>query len=229
MEHADKGNLEDCLSFATKEEEAALDQWAPARGYYRRQWPMLLAFIVVLPAILYGCAWRFSAICRWTLRGFHPSFHLGRALNRSLVVLAFGWALFCLYVVPVEATRELAIHNKESRAYCIDHYVPETSAAGKDDSLTTCLEEATGHLKLGLNSGFADFATLGMLWENGDWGSFSGYYRHLSWLLIPIVAIPPLLTYALVGFIGVVALWVWRGFGRPPSAKTAIILDRTPK
>jgi len=227
----------DCISWTTKEEETDLDQWALGHwNYYRWQWPMLAVSIVLLPIILYGLVWRFARLLLWVREGFTSPFRLRSALARSFLIGAVGWTVFCTFVVPMVAAEELTKHYRASVAYCFDSFLPGTGIGGDStggdsygSDLKECLVNARAHLSLGLNSGFAGFADFGMGWNDGDWGSFSGYFRHLGWLLIPIIAIPPLLTYALVGCIGVVVLWVWRGFGRPPSAKTAIILGRSPR
>jgi hypothetical protein len=78
-------------------------------------------------------------------------------------------------------------------------------------SLEACRSRSEKEFRSGLYSGF-DFA-----WDEGEFWSYKGYFRHMGWELVLMIVIPPVLIYLLAWVVTAFCLWIWRGFGSVPG------------
>ena len=149
-----------------------------------------------------------------------------RGLNRLFIVLAAGWALYWLFIFPLVAVRQGNTHYETDLKWCYDMYGPfaasgpfaKYKASPDREALKNCLSDSLTEHQTGINSGFH------FLWDNGEYWSFMGYYRHEGWRLVELIIIPSLVAYGLAwGAFGLalgfraVCQWIWRGF-KPAAA-----------
>jgi hypothetical protein len=64
-----KPKFDACLKTAKEEWQTSVDQWS-VKNFYIGQWPLLLAAIVGLPLLLYGCLRGIATVSLWVWRGF---------------------------------------------------------------------------------------------------------------------------------------------------------------
>ena len=136
--------------------------------------------------------------------------NLRRGLNRIFLLLVAGWALFCLFVAPVQMGTQARTHYERDLRSCHEIYGPAGTLPGRD-ALEDCLSQSEREFKAGTYSGF------GFVWDDGEFWSLKGYYRHMGWGLALMIIIPPILVYGLAWLIAAVCFWIWRGF-RPASS-----------
>jgi hypothetical protein len=130
--------------------------------------------------------------------------NLRRGFNRIFVLLFVSWALFCLFAYPILMAREVKAHYDRDFKSCYRTY----GVQGLADfgSLQICLSRADSERKTGTYSGF------GFVWDEGEFWSLRGYYRHMGWMLAGIILVPPLLFYGLAWGVALVCRWIWLGF-----------------
>jgi hypothetical protein len=126
--------------------------------------------------------------------------NLTRGFNRVFLLAVLGWAIFCLLIYPVLMAREGKAHYDGDVKYCYDMQAKFGSTA------EPCLSQALKEFHSGTYSGF------GFAWDEGEYWSFNGYYRHMGWMLPAMIAVPPILRYGLAWGVAGVCRWVWRGF-----------------
>jgi hypothetical protein len=121
-------------------------------------------------------------------------------LNRLFIVLFVAWCAYCLFLYPIQLAGQAFTHRDNHRALCYD-----LLNSGAVSRIEPCLAEADKEFQAGTYSGF------GFTWKEGEFWSYAGYYRGMSWLLITMILIPPIMVYLLCWGIAAVSLWVWRG------------------
>ena len=87
--------------------------------------------------------------------------------------------------LPVLMARQGTGHYDCDVKYCYDVQAKLGSPA------EPCLSRALKVFRSGTHSGF------GFAWDEGEYWSFTGYYRHTGWLLPAMTAVPPVLIYGL--------------------------------
>jgi hypothetical protein len=100
-------------------------------------------------------------------------------------------------------------HYDGDRKSCYQIY------ANDRPSLESCLSHSEKEFRSGLYSGFH------FSWDDGEFWSFKGYYRHMGWLLPAAIVLPPLLVYLLAWGVSAICLWIWRGFRREATRARA--------
>ena len=138
-----------------------------------------------------------------------PTIVLRRGFNRIFVTLFIGWFIFCLFGYPVLMGREAQMHYDSDFKSCYEIYGVRGSA--DRGSLESCLSESKRELRDGTSSGFS-FA-----WDEGEFWSLSGYYRHMGWMLATMIFVPPFLLYGSAWSFTALCRWIWRGFSSSAS------------
>src|SRR5580693_8546764 len=102
--------------------------------------------------------------------------NLRRRFNRIFALLVVVWAAFCLLVQPVLMAGKAKTHYDNDIKWCNENYGPFGTLPDRGP-LAGCLAQSEMEFKAGTYSGF------GFVWEDGEFWSFKGYYRHMGWTL----------------------------------------------
>jgi hypothetical protein len=119
--------------------------------------------------------------------------NIKRGFNRLFIVLTVFWAIYCLFVYPIQQRREAqTAYNNELRV-CWEHEL------GKGQEFKDCLETAR-------------------LSSQVDQWSLRAFYTRESWFLVLVVIVVPLIAYGFCRGLATVGLWVWHRFKPHRSA-----------
>jgi len=111
-----------------------------------------------------------------------------RGFNRLFVLVAFGWAVYALWYLPVSGWHEMHDMARESRAACV------SAASGEQTKVEACNLEEEKKLREIPRTAWSDFG-----WK--------------SWrFLLALALIPPFAVYWLLRATAVVLRWIRHGF-----------------
>jgi len=122
-----------------------------------------------------------------------PPSNVRRGFNRLFLVLTLGWALFCTVAYPMYRQLE---GQSDAAAQRLKSYTTCGEPGGLDlgETARDCFDLADRNYQ----SALANYSLMRFWsWDVAFWQ-----------LVIPIVAIPPLMLLA----VAVIARWIWRGF-----------------
>jgi hypothetical protein len=117
-----------------------------------------------------------------------------RGFNRIYIVLALIWAVYCLFLYPLQKQSEaFELYGKEQQFCQERHYDTK-------DGLSDCLKlmERGYHSKVDMWSGVE-------------------FFKRFWFFLLLFVAVFPLVLYGCCRGSGAIIVWIWRGFSGAPT------------
>jgi hypothetical protein len=124
--------------------------------------------------------------------------NLKRGFNRLYIVLAVGWAIYCLFVYPEKKSLEITGKWMEEQKGC---YV-EADSVRTESEIPLRVEES----KKCFEAMDRNYRT-----ELSMWSGKGFYLRAWSILLVAVVAFP-IVLYGCCRGAAAVAVWIWQGF-----------------
>jgi hypothetical protein len=112
-----------------------------------------------------------------------------RGFNRLYIVLAFIWAVYCLFLYPLQKQGEARELYDQDQRFCYD------KQWAAEDGLSDCLK----------------MMERGYRTRVEQW-SGKKFYVGFWWVLLLLVIVLPSLLYGCCRGALAIAAWVWRGF-----------------
>ena len=114
--------------------------------------------------------------------------NIKRGFNRLFVVLTMGWALYCLFVIPMQRKNDAMSLYFNELNICSSHHV-----AGEDPtSCATFVQNTFGP-------------------EVDRWALFNYFKGYWLYILIAVTLVP-LAVYGLLRVLALLGVWVYHGY-----------------
>jgi hypothetical protein len=120
--------------------------------------------------------------------------NLTNGFNRLYIVLAFSWAIYCLFLYPLQKKGEALELYEEEQRFCHDRQY------AAQDGLSDCLKMME-----------RGYRTRVEMWSGKN------FYAGFWWVLLLVVVVFPSVLYGCCRGALLIAGWVWHGFSAPTS------------